>query len=164
LTFFYEKCEKFEKVHLYVVFGRIGLQKNHILVDHACNYLYKMQNFVMSHYGKRARPVPKIGTSSTKLTYFLTLFKKNTPVITYDPKVNAHKLWAITVGFFELLAIKKIAQKIVHVSFERLASLFFSNCSKFWECNSPTLDKKHSFSEKIKDFFLLRVCFATWIL
>jgi hypothetical protein len=37
---FYEKCEKFEKVHLYVVFGRIGLQKNHILVDHACSAVW----------------------------------------------------------------------------------------------------------------------------
>ena len=27
LDIFYEKCEKFEKVHLYVVFGRIGSQK-----------------------------------------------------------------------------------------------------------------------------------------
>jgi len=27
LDIFYEKCEKFEKVHLYVVFGIIALQK-----------------------------------------------------------------------------------------------------------------------------------------
>jgi hypothetical protein len=38
LDIFYEECEKFEKDHLYVVFGRIGSQKNHILVDHVCKY------------------------------------------------------------------------------------------------------------------------------
>jgi hypothetical protein len=36
LIIFSLKSDKIEKIHYKVIFGRIGLQKNHQLVDHAC--------------------------------------------------------------------------------------------------------------------------------
>ena len=44
LIIFSLKSEKTEKIHYLVIFGRIGLQKNHQLVDHACKCFLKISS------------------------------------------------------------------------------------------------------------------------
>ena len=64
LIIFSLKSEKTEKIHYLVIFGRIGLQKNHQLVDHACNRLFCIQLYSCQYFGQNL--VARFGTITAK--------------------------------------------------------------------------------------------------